>query len=155
MISELLLLQKIHGHVALLGAALCLHPPLALRRAKRTTWAVRLSGWLASAFVIATNALGWWIYPAYREEVKLDLYRWAKPWGVLFEVKEHFGWISVGLALAGCALMWASARPGGKAFVGSIRAVYLAMALLVIASGVMGVLISSVNGFAYGLQVPR
>jgi hypothetical protein len=153
MVSDLLLLQKIHGHIALLGLALCLHPPIALRRAKRTTRAVRISAYLASGFVLAANVLGWVIYPAYREEVKLDLYRHARPIGLLFEVKEHLAWFAFALAAAGLVLTWASGRPEGAWLKGGVARLYLVMGVLMVLTSVMGVWIASVHGFSYGLGV--
>lgn len=43
-----LLLMRVHGHIALLGLALLLHPVLGLRRARRITPRVWLSAVLAT-----------------------------------------------------------------------------------------------------------
>jgi predicted membrane protein len=147
-----LLLEKIHGHLGLLSLALCLHPPFALRRARRPAWRTRLAGLLASAGVILVNVSGWYIYPEYRGTVKLTLYRHERFWGVLFEVKEHLGWYALALAAVGVMLMLAADGTRGADLRRPIVLVYGAMAVLVTAVAVMGVLISSVHGFPDALQ---
>lgn len=150
--STLLLLQKIHGHVALLGIALALHPVFALRPGLRPTRRVRLAGYLAAAFTVGSNALGWLVYPAYREEVKRVLYAGSRWWGELFEIKEHLAFYALCLSLAGAAQLYAARGDQGPRLRRSIRATWLLVALLSLASGVLGIYLSSVRGFAYGLQ---
>jgi hypothetical protein len=148
--SVILILQKLHGHIALLAVAACMHPPIALRSARRPSWSTRMSAYSASFLVIATNVLGWYIYPAYREEVKRPLYRAAAHWGELFEVKEHLAFYAFCLAIAAVIMVWASSDERGLALRQSIRVVYALIGLLTLTAGVMGILISSVMGFDYG-----
>lgn len=142
-----LLLQKVHGHVALFGAALCFHPWLALRSAPRPSRATRIAGYLASGFVVLANALGWWIYPAYRQTVKLDLYRHARPIGLLFEVKEHMAWFALSLAVAAAVLMAMSSGTSGVGLRSSVRTTYFWSGVLMTAVCVMGVWVAVYNGF--------
>lgn len=150
LVNELLVLQKVHGHVALLGIALAFHPFFALRRARRPSRTVRLSGYLATGFAIAMNVLGWIVYPPYREEIKKDLYLAEPFWGDLFEVKEHWAWYSMTLAVAGGVLMWLARDPVlARELRQPIRWTYALSGLLAIAVAVFGILISSIRGFAY------
>lgn len=152
LVSVILVLQKIHGHLALLAVAACLHPPIALRTARRPSWATRVSAWAASALVVATNVVGWIVYPDYRETVKLDIYRASHFWGELFEIKEHLAFFSLCLAIAAAIAVFAAGDARGVALRQPIRVLYLLTALLVAATGVMGILISSVAGFEYGIE---
>lgn len=147
-----LLAQKVHGHVAVLGAALCFHPWFALRTAGRPSGATRLAGYLASGGVVLANVLGWVIYPAYREEVKADLYRYARPVGLLFEVKEHLAWFALALAVAAATLMWMSQGTSGVGLRASVRTAYLWTGLLMTAVCAMGVWVSVHNGFSYAIR---
>ena len=149
----MLLLEKIHGHVALLGIALLFHPYFALRKARRPSWAARISGYLATGFAVAMNVLGYVIYPEYRRVVKPELYRESVFLGQLFEVKEHLGWYSVCLALAGAVLMAMSTRPGGTDLRGPIRTTYTLAGVLALAVAVMGIYLASVLSFPYELTV--
>lgn len=149
---SLYVLASIHGYLAAFAVALCLHPWFALRKARRPSRATRLSGYLASAGVVITNVMGWVIYPAYREVVKLDLYRHARPAGVLFEVKEHLAWFAFALAIAGAVMMAAATGPRGVTLRRPIRTIYALVFLLSLVVGVLGVWISSVNGFERALD---
>ncbi len=142
-----LLLEMVIGHLALLATGVCLHRCFALSKARGPSRATRLSGYAGTALVVATSALGWIIYPPYRELVKLDLYAHARPVGVLFEVKEHLAWYALALAVAGGVCMALSGGEAGPRLRPAIRASYTAAAVLLLACGVMGVYIASVNGF--------
>lgn len=142
-----LLLEKFHGHIGLLAMALCLHPPIALRRVRRPSWATRVAAYLATASVIAVNLLGWYIYPEYRNEVKLDLYRYARFWGLAFEVKEHLAWYSMATAFAASVMVWHSHDARGIALRRPISGLYLLTFVLVAITAVLGVMIASINGF--------
>jgi len=148
----LTVLASVHGYVAALSVALCLHPWFALRKARRPSNATRLSGYLASGGIILTNVAGWVIYPAYRELVKLDLYRHARPIGLLFEVKEHIAWFALALAVAGAVFMAAATGARGVTLRRPIRTIYGLVFLLSLVVGVLGVWVSSVNGFERALD---
>lgn len=130
--SEWLLLQKLHGHLGVLALAASLHPVLSVR--------ARLSAYAAAALMVATHALGWWVYPAYRSEVKLRVYEASYAAGQLFETKEHLAFFALCLALAGVGLTWAR-QPS--------RTIWGLCAACALGAGVIGVVVSSVAGFAY------
>lgn len=151
--NEILLLQKIHGHLALLGLAAAIHPVLTLRRATRATWRIQLSAWAASALLALCSIAGWIIYPPYREEVKRPLYRASRMLGELFEIKEHLGWYILVLCVAGAVLAWAIGRRENAFLIGPTRVVYGLIFALTLAVGVMGMVIGSWLGFAYPIPV--
>jgi hypothetical protein len=148
-----LLLEKLHGHVGLLAIALCLHPWFALRHARRPARWTRVAAYLATAFVLLVNIGGWIIYPEYRTTAKLDLYRHARWFGLLFEIKEHLAWHSLMLATAGAAITAASVGPQGDSLRPALRWTYLVTAILVATVAVMGIAIASVRGFDDGLTL--
>ena len=145
-----LLLEKIHGHLALLAIASCLHPPIVLRKARRPSWATRVSGYAASALMSASIAVGWFIYPEYRLQIRQHLYTTNPLLGRAFEVKEHLGTFALFLVVAGAVLLWLSTRPGGPELRQATLRAYLCAALLATVSAVLGVIIASAAGFAYG-----
>jgi hypothetical protein len=111
-----------------------------------------LSGYLASTGVVVTNVMGWMVYPAYRDEVKLDLYRHARSAGVYFEVKEHLAWYALVLAIAGAVLMASATGARGMALRRPIRTVYGLVFVLTLVVGALGVWIASVHGFERSLE---
>lgn len=149
--SWILFLQKIHGHIGLLGIALAFHPVLALRPNRGISSRTRLAGWLATFFAVLMNGLGWWIYPAYREEIKRDFYLANRLYGDAFEVKEHLAYHSLLLALAGGILISIARGPEARHYIQAIRACYGASAILALVVGGLGIWLSSVKGFAYPL----
>lgn len=147
--SLMLFLEKIHGHVALLGIALCYHPWFALKNARRPSWAARLSAYLATGTLSASIVMGWIIYPEYRRSVRQTLYLTSRVLGKAFEVKEHIGTFALFLLLAGAVLTWLSNRPGGAQFTQTIRRVYLVAAILATISALVGIYLASVYSFPY------
>ncbi len=143
--SWLLLLEKLHGHVGLLGIALCFHPVLSLRKAQRPTRRVRLSGYLALLGLVLGNALGWLIYPEYRQQIRGELYLLGL--SDLFEVKEHLAWYSLALAALGAGLLRASAAEAGPRLRSLIRRVWGAAGALASVSAGLGIYLASVRGF--------
>ena len=147
----MLIWQKIHGHLALLAVALAFHPPLAMGRARRPSRRTRLAGYLATMSCLAVSALGWAIYPAYRQEIRRQLYLTSVRLGQLFEIKEHLAWYALALSLAGGALMWTSARAPEAALAPAIKRTYLLSAILATVSAALGVYLATLKGFAYTL----
>lgn len=149
----MLLWQKIHGHVALLAIALAFHPVFALRRARRPSRWTRLAGYLATGTLLASTVLGWFIYPAYRQQIRRALYLENVRWGLMFEIKEHLAWYALALAIAGAALMWASARvPGSSGDLHrdlrrGVRWTYGLAGLLAAVSAGLGVALATIKAF--------
>ncbi len=109
------LLERVHGHLAVLALALLLHPVITLRsRRLLTRWGVR-SAELAALLLSASFALGWWIYPTYRGSVKPSLLADAPRVAASFETKEHLAFCAAALAIGGAvALRRAGATPEGR-----------------------------------------
>lgn len=148
-----LLLTNIHGHIAMMAVALCLHPVLTLRKARTPGPRVRLSAYLATAFMFATVAIGWIVYPEYRRAVRQGLYIASRPMGLAFEVKEHIGTFALALVLAGAVVTVLSTRPGmGPRSAPVIRRLYGTAALLSCIAALLGLLLSGVAGFPYGVD---
>ena len=129
--------------------ALCFHPWTALRKATRPAFGTRLTAYLAASLMFAGNALGWYIYPDYRIEVKRHLYLYSEAAGLGFEVKEHFAFFAVVLSIAGAYAAFVSASQRHPSLTAIVRLSFAAAAILgTIAIG-LGIWIVSLNGFAY------
>jgi hypothetical protein len=106
-LDTLRLFEHVHGHLGWLSAALLLHPAIVLRnRRRRADLAVGLS----TAAVTIGSALGAWLYVAYRQRLKQQIFAHAAGMGLLFERKEHLAFGAVMLAWAGCAAYFAARR---------------------------------------------
>lgn len=142
-----LLLEKLHGHFAMFAVALCWHPVAALRGARRPSRWTTLTGALATGLLTLSTALGWWIYPTYRHELKRDLYLASPFWGAAFEVKEHWAHYAWCCAIVGLVALWYARRrhdPTGRQIAWWS---YLLAGLLGAGVGVLGIAIASINGF--------
>jgi hypothetical protein len=139
------LLERVHGHLGVLGLAMLLHPVITLRRRPRLTpWTVRTAE-IGAGLLAATFALGWWIYPAYRSGVKPGLLRDAPSVAMRFESKEHLAFCAAALAIAGAvALRRAGTTPSGRR---------VAWALL-LAAWVCGVLTAGLGIFVASIAQP-
>ena len=109
------LLERVHGHLAVLALALLLHPVITLRtRTGLARWTVR-SAWMAAGLLLVPFALGWWLYPTYREQVKPGLRADLPSLMVGFELKEHLAFYAMALAVGGAAaLHWGGRHPAGR-----------------------------------------
>ncbi len=101
-------LERAHGHLAVLGLAVLVHPVLSLGRGRglrRGTWWTALLGLglLAPAFV-----LGLGLYPTWRTAVKPGLVQQALPVALAFEVKEHLAWLALVSGLGGLGVLGAA-----------------------------------------------
>jgi hypothetical protein len=144
-----LLLANIHGHILLLAVALCFHPWTALRKATRPAFGTRLTAYLAASLMFAGNALGWYIYPDYRIEVKRHLYLYSEAAGLGFEVKEHFAFFAVVLSIAGAYAAFVSASQRHPSLTAIIRLSFAAAAVLGTIAVALGIWVASLRGFAY------
>jgi hypothetical protein len=145
-----LLLQKIHGHVALLGLALLLHPVASLRGGRPISTGVRVTGISAALVLLLCNALGWLIYPQYRMLVRPRLYRVDPLLYELFEIKEHLAWFALVTAIGGgFLLLLRMAKEELELLRRPVRLLFALASLLVVAVAVLGLYLSSVLGFSY------
>lgn len=103
-------LQHVHGHLAVLGLAVLLHPVLRLGKrplTRGTRWTLAAT----LALVCLTYAGGWLAYPTYRHAVKPGLVADHRGWALAFESKEHLAWFCLALTTAGVGLAWTSRTP--------------------------------------------
>lgn len=109
-LDTLRLLEHVHGHLGWLAAALLVHPALLLRNRHRRA---HVAVGLATGAVTAGSGLGAWLYVAYRERLKQQIFIDAPVVGLLFERKEHLAFGAVVLAWAGCAAYFAAPSASG------------------------------------------
>ncbi len=146
-----LLLQKLHGHLAILAVAASLHPALTLRGVRRPSGRMRLSSTLAAGATLAATALGWVVYPPYRVEVKQRLYLHDVRLGQAFEIKEHLAWYALCLALAGGAMVWAARGERAGELTRAARVMWIAASVCGLATAALGIAVASQLSFAYPL----
>lgn len=109
------LLERLHGHLALLGLALLVHPLVTLRRRPGLSRRTLLSADLAALLLLLPYVGGWLLYPTYRGQVKPDLVRDSLPLARIFESKEHLALMALSLVLGGVAVLHAAGRqPEGR-----------------------------------------
>ena len=102
------LIERGHGHVAVLGLALLLHPVVALwRRRSVGVWTVR-TAWLAAVLLLAVFAVGCWLYPSWRQHIKPGLQAAENALWLRFETKEHLAALTAALALGGAVCVQAT-----------------------------------------------
>jgi hypothetical protein len=122
--------EHVHGHLGWLAAAALVHPAIVLRPRRRGALAIdsfddsveaggrlRRSGLsvvLATSFVTCVSALGGWLYVAYRQQLKRDIFASAPAVGLLFERKEHLAFVALVLAWAGTAAFFTASRTRGR-----------------------------------------
>jgi hypothetical protein len=130
-------LVEVHGHVAVLGLAVLLHPVITIRRRHRVTARMLLSAELGALLLAAPAALGWAIYPTYRASVKPPTWL-GHPAAVLrFETKEHLAAMAVVLAVCGAiTLRAAGRRPVGREAAWSLLATGWTLGVIAAALGV-------------------
>lgn len=142
----LTLLERIHGHVAVLAVALLFHPVVLLWKgqplSRGGTWAVALSiGATLAAFL-----LGILIYPPYRDLVRHDLTLASPTAALLFESKEHLAWIVLsGGSAAGIAALLAPRTAVGARRLAARAYLCAALAGLLVCG--LGIHIASVHTF--------
>ena len=106
-LDPLRLFEHVHGHLGWLAAALLVHPAIVLRdRTRRAHLAVALS----TVVVTLGGAGGAWLYVAYRQLLKREIFIGSPVIGLVFERKEHLAFGAIVLAWAGCAAYFAAPR---------------------------------------------
>ena len=108
------LLERIHGHIAVLSLAVLLHPVLTLGR-RTLTRGARYSLALAAILVTATFSIGWVIYPSYRVAVKPGLIDHHRGLALAFETKEHLAMFCLVLTWGGVVAAWSGAHRPARA----------------------------------------
>lgn len=100
------LVERLHGHLALLSLALLLHPVVTMKYRRRLTPWARRSAALATAMLAVTFATGWGLYPHYRSHIKPGLLERLPPVAMRFETKEHLSVLALALAVGGALALW-------------------------------------------------
>jgi hypothetical protein len=105
---------------------------------------------LSTVFVTVAAGLGLWLYAAYRERLKRDIFLHAREIGLLFERKEHLAFGAVLLCWAGAIAYLAEQRAEGASRVMfrtiALRA-FVASAALAIIVAVMGTVVAVTKSF--------
>ena len=140
------LLEAIHGHVGVLAMIALLHPALILWSGKPLSRNAKLALAASLALVATTFALGLTIYPAYREEVKPELFRTNVLAGVLFDTKEHLAWVALVTAI-GAGIAGLTAPPRAAQVRRIAGRVFLAGAIACTLAVGLGVWIASIQSF--------
>ena len=110
------LLERLHGHLAVLGLAVLVHPLLTLRGRAGLSRRTLLSADLAALLLLLPYVSGWLLYPSYRARVKPGLLRQDLSLALRFETKEHLAFMTLALALGGVLALHAAGRsPEGRA----------------------------------------
>lgn len=135
------LLERVHGHLALLGLAVLLHPVITLRTRRSVTWRMQLTADLAALLLAAPFALGWALYPTYRAQVKPALFHAVPAAALRFESKEHLAAMAVPLVLSGALVLRAAGRtPEGRR---AAWALFAAAWVLGVGAGLLGLDVAS------------
>ncbi len=104
------LLERIHGHAAVLGLAVLLHPVITLARGRPLGRGGRWSAGLAGALIALPSVGGWLLYPHYRGHIKPSLIADNLPVALAFESKEHLAFVCLCLTLSGVAVALGAPR---------------------------------------------
>ncbi|NOY27454.1 MAG: hypothetical protein GXP62_16430 [Oligoflexia bacterium] len=104
------LAERLHGHVAVLGLAVLIHPLLSLRRRAGLSRGTLLSATLAAVLVLVSTLSGWLIYPTYRGQVKPNLVHHNIGVARHFESKEHLAFFTMALVIGGVLVLWTAGR---------------------------------------------
>ncbi|HVH46720.1 MAG TPA: hypothetical protein VM925_30470 [Labilithrix sp.] len=141
------LFEHVHGHLGWLAAALLFHPAIVLRDRRRRA---HLAVCLSTGSVTIGAAIGLWLYVAYRERLKQDIFLHAPSIGLLFERKEHLAFGSVVLAWAGCIAYFAAQRalPETKATLRTIAfRAFVGSAVLAVLVAALGTIVAVYASF--------
>ena len=134
------LFERLHGHLALLGLAALLHPVITLGRG-RLTPAGRVAAALVAGLIALATLAGWWLYGAYRREIKPTLALYRLEVALAFEVKEHLAFFCLVLTLCGVAALLSS--PGHAPTLRLARWMFALAWLCGVVAATLGLLVSA------------
>lgn len=140
------LLEAIHGHVGVLAMVALFHPALLLWSGKPLSRNAKLALVASLALVTLAFGLGLAIYPAYREEVKPELFRTSVRAGLSFETKEHLAWIAL-VGSLGAGITGLVAPPRAAQARRLAARVFLGAAIACTLAACLGTWIASVRSF--------
>lgn len=145
-LDTLRLVERVHGHLGWLAAALLVHPAIVLRRSRRAHLAVGL----AVGLVTVTASIGVGLYGPYREQLRRAIFSDAPAIGWLFERKEHLAFGALLLAWAGAVAYFAAGRaaPETQATLRTIAfRAFVGSAALAIVVAVLGTYVAAFRSF--------
>jgi len=138
--------QAVHGHLGLLAGAALVHPALILRRGKplsrRNRWAIAL----AALFTCVAFGSGLFIYGSYRSQVKRQLFQASARSGLIFETKEHLGFMVLCLCM-GAAVAALVAPRDAQELRRACAGVFGLAAILCFLVSALGTYVTAVQGF--------
>ncbi len=140
------LLEAIHGHVGVLAMVALFHPALLLWSGKPLSRNAKFALGASLCLVALAFALGLTIYPAYREEVKPDLFRTDVRAGLLFETKEHLAWVAL-VGSMGAGVTGLIAPPRAVQTRRLAARIFLGAAIACTLAACLGTWIASVRSF--------
>lgn len=138
--------EAIHGHLGVLAAVALVHPAILMWRGRPLSRGARWSVGLSSALTVGAYSFGLASYGAYREVVKRELFATDRAAGLLFETKEHLAYVTVALAIGGCACALLAPRSADETRRTAARLYAVAAALCALV-GALGTYVASVRGF--------
>lgn len=139
-------LTSVHGHVAVLAIALLFHPTVLAWRGQPLSRGARYAVALSGAAALAAFGGGVALYGDYREHVRPSLFIASTRAGLLFETKEHIGFMVVAASLGAAAAMLLAPRGAAAVRRASAR-LFLVAGLLALAVGAIGTYVTGVESF--------
>lgn len=134
------LAERLHGHLALLGLAVLLHPVITLRVRRGVSKRMQLSADLGALLLVLPYIGGLLLYPAYRANVKKVLLLDQPAVAAGFESKEHLAAMAVALAIGGALTLRASGTDAGRR---TARALLFAGWVCGFAAAILGLWVAS------------
>lgn len=141
------LAEHLHGHLGWLAAALLVHPAVVLRDRRRRA---HLAVGLATAFVTSASAIGAFVYVAYRDRLRHDVFVTWPAIGLLMERKEHLAFGALVLAWAGAAAYFGAPRaePPMRELLRTIAfRAFVCSAVLTVAVAILGTVVAVHRSF--------
>ncbi|MCA9601472.1 MAG: hypothetical protein R3A78_09815 [Polyangiales bacterium] len=141
------LLTSIHGHVGVLAIALLFHPAIVLWRGAPLTRASKVAVALSAGFAFAAFACGVALYSDYRTLVRGTLFLESRTAGLLFETKEHAGFMALAMVLGAAATAFLAPRNRPEYRRAAAR-VFAAAGVFALVVGGLGTYVTSLATFS-------
>ena len=135
------LLERLHGHTAVLGLAVLLHTVITLARGRVLGKGGRWSAALAALLIALPSVAGWLLYPHYREQIKPVLVAENLSVALAFESKEHLAFACLCLTLSGVAVALAAPQHGPRVALPLLASAWICG----VVTGGLGVFVASLS----------
>ncbi len=143
--NGLRVLEHVHGHLGWLAVAALLHPAILLRDPRRRA---PLAVVLATALAVLVGVLGATIYPAYRVQLKQEIFVHTPRLGWCFERKEHLATFAIAFALVGCVAHLSASRLADPELAArTAHRAYVVSFVLALVAAVLGVAVATTSTF--------